>query len=264
MCDYERLVGYEEVAPPRGFGDLSTFPQTLAATLETMRNARREPVNQSVRGGTQTAGQLFGYDDVVIRAATDALKGLSETGWPRCWMMRPIRSCHANSAACASPARGRWSTSHRGVIPITSTPEGWASSAFYVALPGGVLETVMHIYFVGSIRRSNAPASHSPWQWSIHHPLFAIVTVIGFLTIGQAVAQEAEEPTSAQAETTVAQQAVVTGRNGRVCRYEDVTGSRMKRRICYTPKRWEARERAAQELVRELDAKPIGRNVDGG
>ncbi|TWT21166.1 tetratricopeptide repeat protein [Luteimonas marina] len=56
LFDYERLVGYTEIVPPPGFGDLPAFLQAPAATLETMHNAGREPVNQSVRGGTQTAG----------------------------------------------------------------------------------------------------------------------------------------------------------------------------------------------------------------
>jgi len=112
----------------------------------------------------------------------------------------------------------------------------------------------MHVDFIGSSHLSNVPAARAPGQRRIRHLLFAIAA-IGLLSIGQAAAQEAGEPASAQAPATVK-----PGKDGKVCQLEDVTGSRMKKRICYTPEQWEARERAAKELVRELDGKPVGRD----
>jgi len=52
-------------------------------------------------------------------------------------------------------------------------------------------------------------------------------------------------------------------RNGKICEYEDVTGSRMKKRVCMTPEQYEARQRAAREAVREMDAKPIPKMGEG-
>ncbi|MGY1408627.1 putative 2OG-Fe(II) oxygenase [Luteimonas sp. A611] len=141
LCDYERLVGYVEVAPPTGFGDLSLFLQTLAATLGSMHKARQEPLNQSVRGGTQTAGRLFGRDDAVILAAEDGLRAAVEN-WLRTLpddVAHPFLSRKQRSVCFVGSWSVRLSSSGRHSNHIH--PRGWASSAFYVALPGTVLDS---------------------------------------------------------------------------------------------------------------------------
>ncbi len=141
LCGYEALVGYAEIAPPAGFDDLSAFLQTLTATLTAMHNAGREPVNQSVRGGTQTAGQLFGRDDAIINAANVALRTAVET-----WIAalpddatHPFLSRKRRSVDFV----GSWSVNLKssGRHSNHIHPKGWMSSAFYVALPGSVLES---------------------------------------------------------------------------------------------------------------------------
>lgn len=141
LFDYERLVGFVEVAPPPGFGNLPAFLETLAATLDTMHSARQAPVNQSVRGGTQTAGQLFGRDDAFIHAAEAALRTAVE-GW---LATLPDDAAHPFLSRKRRSVRfaGSWSVKLRSSGQHSSHihPAGWASSAFYVALPGSVLES---------------------------------------------------------------------------------------------------------------------------
>lgn len=141
LCDYERLVGYVEIEAPLGFSDVPGFLQSLAARLHAMHNATREPVHQSVRGGTQTAGQLFGRDEDVIRAAEAALRASVER-----WLAtlpedadHPFLSCKRRSVRFA----GSWSVRLRssGRHSNHIHPKGWASSAFYVALPDSVLDS---------------------------------------------------------------------------------------------------------------------------
>ena len=78
------------------------------------------------------------------------------------------------------------------------------------------------------------------------------------------VASEAISSQETVKPTTVQTPAPDVGKNGKVCRSEDVTGSRMKKRVCYTPEQWEARERASKEMVRELDGKSIPKDANGG
>ncbi|MDH5822825.1 putative 2OG-Fe(II) oxygenase [Luteimonas sp. RD2P54] len=139
LCDYQGLVGYAEVVPPAGFDDLSAFLQALAATLETMHNASREPANQSVRGGTQTAGQLFGRGGAVIRSAEEVLRETVEN-----WLAGlPDDATHPFLSRRQRSVRfvGSWSVKLRssGRHSNHFHAKGWASSAFYVALPGDVL-----------------------------------------------------------------------------------------------------------------------------
>lgn len=140
LCDYEALVGYVEVSPPQGYGDASEFLTALKATLDPMHAAKREPVNQSVRGGTQTAGQLFGRDDAVIletevalRAAVEKWLATLAADGTHPFLSRARRSVHfVGSWSVRLKAAGRHSNHLH--------PKGWASSAFYVALPDGAHE----------------------------------------------------------------------------------------------------------------------------
>lgn len=79
----------------------------------------------------------------------------------------------------------------------------------------------------------------------------------GLLCMGAVTAQEGT------AEDAPARPAPQPDKNGKICQYEDVTGSRMKKRICMTPEQYEARQRAAREAVRELDARSIPKVGEG-
>ncbi len=83
---------------------------------------------------------------------------------------------------------------------------------------------------------------------------------LGFtaLVIGPAVAQQAPQQVL-QMGSDEAATVAKPGANSKVCEYEKVTGSRMKKRVCYTPEQWEARQHAAKDAKREMDAKPMGR-----
>lgn len=138
LCDYERLVGVVEIETPPGFSDRPGFLQALAATLEHLHKARREPIQQSLRGGSQTPGRLFGRHDPVIAAARAALL----QGAGRWLATLPADARHPFLKHDARNVRpgGSWSvklwSSGKHVDHIH--PEGWMSSAFYVALPPSV------------------------------------------------------------------------------------------------------------------------------
>ncbi len=101
-----------------------------------------------------------------------------------------------------------------------------------------------------------------PRWWS--KGLRTAVSCVALLAGGQALAQEAATAPAAQPDAADAAQSAASGRGDKVCQYEDVTGSRMRKRVCYTPQQWEARERASREFVRELDGRSIGRQGEGG
>lgn len=135
LCDYDRLIAMVEIEPPAGFTDQSDFLDALKSTLDRMHKARREPIQQSLRGGSQTPGRLFGRRDPVIAAARSSLLGGVEkwlatlpTDDRHPFLMRKTRSVRMG---------GSWSvklwSSGNHVNHIH--PEGWMSSAFYVSLP---------------------------------------------------------------------------------------------------------------------------------
>jgi len=138
LCDYDRLIALVEVEPPDGFSSQSSFLQALKSTLEPLHQAKREPLQQTVRGGSQTPGRLFGRPDPVVAAAESAMRRAVERWLPTL----PSDPSHPFLRRKSTSVRfsGSWSvrlwSSGRHVNHIH--PEGWMSSAFYVSLPPSV------------------------------------------------------------------------------------------------------------------------------
>jgi Flp pilus assembly protein TadD len=138
LCDYERLAGVVAVEPPPGFADRDAFLAALEAALVPLHRAGREPARQSLRGGSQTSGRLFGRRDPVIAATQQALQHAVER-----WIATlPDDPTHPFLRRKAPRIRfsGSWSvrlwSSGRHANHIHN--EGWMSSAFYVALPPSI------------------------------------------------------------------------------------------------------------------------------
>jgi tetratricopeptide (TPR) repeat protein len=137
LCDYERFVADLEVEPPAGM-DAATFLADLRAALEPLHQAGHEPLQQSLRSGSQTPGFLFGRVEPAIVAAREAFRRAVE-GWIA---GLPDDPSHPFLARKAPSVRfsGSWSvrlwSSGKHVNHIH--PEGWMSSAFYVALPPSI------------------------------------------------------------------------------------------------------------------------------
>lgn len=138
LCDYDRLVAYVEVPPPDGYPDASIFLDALTEALARLHGASRAPISQSVRGGTQTAGQLFGRDNAVIQATERATRAAVET-----WLAALPKDLHhpflgrrMSSVRWAGSWSVRLKASGRHSNHIH--PQGWASSAFHVSVPSGV------------------------------------------------------------------------------------------------------------------------------
>jgi tetratricopeptide (TPR) repeat protein len=134
LCDYEQFVGAVDVEPPPGMTE-DEFLADLRATLEPMHQAGREPLQQSLRSGSQTSGKLFGLELPAIVRAREAFRRAVE-GWIA---TLPDDAGHPFLSRKAPSVRfsGSWSvrlwSSGKHVNHIH--PEGWMSSAFYVALP---------------------------------------------------------------------------------------------------------------------------------
>lgn len=138
LCDYERFVGYLEVAPPEGFASIHAFLDELEPVLARIHAAAREPVAQSLREGTQTPGRLFGRPEPLLVAAGQALKRTAER-----WVANlPTDPTHPFLSRRAGQLRfaGSWSVRLRSSGRHASHvhPEGWLSSAFYVSLPAAI------------------------------------------------------------------------------------------------------------------------------
>jgi len=140
LCDYDRLIESMPIETPDGFSDMPQFLVALQASLEALHRARVAPVRQSLRGGSQTPGRLFGRPDACIGALEAALLRTVEG-----WIARlPAAPDHPFLRRAARSVRftGSWSVKLRtsGSHLNHYHNEGWISSAFYVSLPPSVRE----------------------------------------------------------------------------------------------------------------------------
>ncbi|MEG3089164.1 putative 2OG-Fe(II) oxygenase [Sphingomonas sp. PB4P5] len=120
-------------------GDTIGDLEALAARLRSLHIASAQPLDQSVRGGTQTDGALFLRIDPEIRrlrSAVDKAVAAYIAALP------PPDPTHPLLGVRRRPVRfaGSWSVrlTDGGHHTDHVHGQGWISSAFYVALPPGV------------------------------------------------------------------------------------------------------------------------------
>lgn len=138
LLNMDKYVRAYDLAPPDGFDTIEAFNASFVETLQQLHCFSARPLNQSLRGqGTQTTRSLTGYDHPIIQAYIAALEApiqqyLAEIGQDR---------AHPTSARNRGTYRfaGMWSVRLRGQGFHESHvhPEGWISSAYYVAVPPG-------------------------------------------------------------------------------------------------------------------------------
>lgn len=108
----------------------------LAQHLRQLHLAVAQPLDQSVRGGTQTDGPLFSRIDPVIGGLREAIVGAVRSyidGLPPPDPTHPHLACRRDRIEFA----GSWSVrlAGGGFHADHVHPQGWISSALYVALP---------------------------------------------------------------------------------------------------------------------------------
>ncbi len=133
LYDYAALVRAWRMDVPDGWSDLGAYLADLARALEEVHAFRTHPFDQSLRHGSQ-ASNLLTSGHPAVRAFFQAVDG-------------PIRRHLAMLARGADPVRARntggyrfhgaWSVRLRagGFHTDHIHPEGWLSSACYIALP---------------------------------------------------------------------------------------------------------------------------------
>ncbi|MBC2669996.1 tetratricopeptide repeat protein [Novosphingobium piscinae] len=135
LIDYDRLVRTADLVVPDGWSSRAAFLGDLRRVLEARHVTRNAPSEQTLRGGTQTRGELFATTDPVLIAFRDALRRTVEQSLAG---LAP-QTGHPFLGRLTGRVRlvGSWSVRLQGQGFHVSHihPQGWLSSAFYVALP---------------------------------------------------------------------------------------------------------------------------------
>jgi uncharacterized protein (TIGR02466 family) len=144
LNDYHRFVRIFDVPVPDGFRNAEEFNRQLASVLDPLHTGRRHPPEQTLRGGTQTHGDLFDRREPEIVALKEGLAQCVRDyigGLPRD-PAHPLLSRRKGDAAFSAS----WSVRLRpgGYHTMHIHPLGWVSSAYYVQVPAAIRDTDAH------------------------------------------------------------------------------------------------------------------------
>lgn len=143
LVDHEAMVFQVEIPVPNGYDSRSEYFAEVAAVLESLHHTHAHPIDQSVRGGTQTNGFLFRISHPVIKqleqqiriAVAEALHRFPAHNQHPFWQ-RNVTGTQASDVVFS----GAWSVrlSAQGFHTNHMHPKGWISSALYIAVPDEV------------------------------------------------------------------------------------------------------------------------------
>jgi tetratricopeptide (TPR) repeat protein len=132
---YDEFIQVIDLEPPEGYADMESFNRDLNAWLDTRHSDAREPIDQSLRGGTQTLGNIFKADHALVRALHARLREsvtrfIANLPHER----HPFLARRGGNFAFS----GAWSSRlcDHGFHANHLHPGGWISSSYYVSLPG--------------------------------------------------------------------------------------------------------------------------------
>lgn len=134
----EKFIREYHIPTPTGFRDAGDFNRALSADLERLHTRRVEPIDQTLRGGSQTAAELFEHPSREIGLLRDAIREAVANYIAHL----PQDDTHPflSRKADGFEFSGSWSCRLRsgGFHTNHVHDKGWISSAYYVALPDAV------------------------------------------------------------------------------------------------------------------------------
>ncbi len=142
--NYQEFVQVYDVPVPDEYGSSEEFNRQLATLLDSLHLGKKHPPEQTLRGGTQTYGDLFDRDEREIRQLVAGLKACIADYIDRLGhndahplIMRRSDKFEFSASWSVRLQRSGYHTQH--IHPL-----GWISSAYYVHVPGEVSESDTH------------------------------------------------------------------------------------------------------------------------
>ena len=134
--DYARFIKRYEIPVPEGYADIRAFNEALAGALNELHQTQvQHPLNQTLRGGTQTHGNLFERKVREVQEARASIEHclrryieeMAEDSQHPFLSRKSDRFRFSGSWSCRLGQQG-FHTNHIHM-------EGWISSSYYVSLP---------------------------------------------------------------------------------------------------------------------------------
>nr|WP_159107079.1 tetratricopeptide repeat protein [Azospirillum sp. B4] len=176
LYDYDRFIHAADLVPPPGYSDLAAFHADLMAALDAQHVAKHEPIEQTLRNGSQTRENLFtrvgaapaiqALRDSILAATERYITALPDDG-DHPYLRRKGQALHWAGSWSARLRDQGYHTNH-------IHPEGWISGCYYVDLPDVVADTESKQGWItfgainlgsGPTRPWNGPSSRAPACW---------------------------------------------------------------------------------------------------
>jgi uncharacterized protein (TIGR02466 family) len=144
LNDYDRFVKAYKIPVPEGYRDIHEFNQALNHALDALHRTRVHPLDQTLRGGTQTHGSLFTRRIKEVQEARESIERsvreyiceLADGPEHPLLSRKSERFRFSASWSCRLRKQG-FHTNH-------IHPKGWISSSYYVSLPEVVSTSESH------------------------------------------------------------------------------------------------------------------------
>ena len=135
LDDYDNLVQVFELEPPSGDDSMESFNAALNEYLNSLHRDKREMIDQTLRGGTQTLDDLFGKRHAPVELLRARIDEAVRTYIAR--MKEDDAHPLSRRRKPAFKYAASWSSRlHDCGFHINHIhPKGWISSAYYVAVP---------------------------------------------------------------------------------------------------------------------------------
>lgn len=144
FSDYDRYLKIGFLPTPEGYESLEQFWPLLEERVRELHKTQHQPLDQSVRGGTQTVGSLLHRDDPIIQSYRASLEQ-----YLRDYLEQlPRDSNHPIAGRVAEQYHfsGSWSVKlfQNGFHSNHVHPEGWLSACTYLTVPQDVNQSDPH------------------------------------------------------------------------------------------------------------------------
>jgi tetratricopeptide (TPR) repeat protein len=135
LMNYDQLIDARLLEVPEGYDNLEHFMHSLRADLERLHKTQRQPLDQSVRNGTQTVGTLLSlpvksiqdYKKVLSKSIQDYIDALPKDAEHPFLNRNTRRFVHSGSWS-VKLGSGGFHTNHMH-------PQGWLSNCTYITVP---------------------------------------------------------------------------------------------------------------------------------
>ena len=135
LYDYDRFVRVFDLEPPPGWSSMAQFNRDLASVLHERHQFSNQPLDQTLRNGTQTSRSLLSDPDPAIRAIIKAFEAPIEEY--RRTLAASADHPLARANVGSSRFTGAWSVllKRNGFHVNHIHPDGMLSSAYYIEVP---------------------------------------------------------------------------------------------------------------------------------